>query len=220
MKNLKNVLKLVLITLLMTNTGYCQMVVTDAGATALLNAINSSMLASNTTSTSNKAENLENKLLNAKTLAQLKKGAKLISEVRDVVRKGQTIQNIYNTEVRILNKSQRLRTFYTTQLNDIPNSTSSYDKTLDRVLDSTGDLIDRAVQLTSSNIFKMNDYEREKMLNDILARMISIERIIDAKTSFLEKYEFSNQEVKSRERVYSLYDQLMEEKRKKINEMN
>lgn len=192
-----------------------QLTVSAPAAEILLSTIQGILTTDSGTHAVTKSETVNNALTNAKQLEEAYRVAEKLSKVADYIKKGQTIMSIYETETRILKKVKQLKNSQSKEF----GSSDDLTKVTNAVLDATGRLVDKAIQVVSDDVFNMEDFQREKSLESILKKLQQIEALIARKSyknnsaSIDLKYHSDQDEQRKK------YDDIMKARREKINQI-
>ncbi|MFJ1491627.1 hypothetical protein [Capnocytophaga canis] len=168
----------------------------------------------NKTNFSNSSANLASKLLSADNLALVQKGMDLVSKVSNVIKASNEVKEIYNTEERILKKVQKL----SSQYGEFGNG-SLLNDTKFKVLETTARMMNNFTQLTTDDIYVMNDKERMDAIKEVHRGLLTIESIIDGRYHKKIVTEKGMQKLEEDAKVIDDYQRVLQEKRRKIDQL-
>lgn len=164
----------ILFLIVFVNTINAQLAVSAPGTDVLLSTIQGIITSDSSTNLVIKSKTVTNALTNAKTLEEAYRIAETLSKVSGYIKKGRTIQAIYETEANIIKKAKRLSSSFGKEFGDDEDT----KRIVNAVLDGTGLLVDKAIKLVTDDVFNMEGFQREGALEDLLVRLKKIEQII------------------------------------------
>lgn len=152
---------------------HAQIVVESPTLSTLLVTANTQQATASATALQTKLQTVKNYLTNLKQLNEVIDAADKLRKVAGYIKNGQTVVQIYDTEKRILRK---IRTLSSNSNADFSSNNAAQIR--NTILETTGLLVDKAIQVISDDIFNMSDFQRENVLEEILEKLQQIEDLI------------------------------------------
>lgn len=191
---------------------HAQIVVESPTLATLLVTNNTQQATASATALSTKLQVINNYLTNLKQLNAVIDAADKLSKVASYIKDGRTIVDIYDTEKRILRK---VRVLSNNQSSDFSSNNAAQIK--NTIIETTGQLVDKGIQVISDDIFNMSDFQRENVLEEILEKLQQIEDLISNTST---KNTLTNIDIEYHQKQADFrkeYGEILKERRRKIN---